>query len=319
MCRRTVPQRRMPGIGPPNDPNHERRNANGRSARQPGSAIERLAEEIAQREGDLRPPDADAPTSDQRAQPDPKPEVSAGQHEAQQFLDELRNAADAGWLVSADSSSPAQPRRDMPRAGPQQPSGWPRCGPRRRTKSQRPATSRPLPQEPHTPTSKPARGSSQGRRRHACGSHGIEITGEPLPASRCENAWDTRRAMSQEKVKTVANLVDAWNERNVDGFLRFFDADCEVVFPPDVPEPGAFPRPCSASTVDRGVPCRVGVPQGRGCRADRNRRHGCRAAALDRPGYGQRDRDGADRRSRVRVPRRQDRKLAQLRRPLASP
>ncbi len=46
--------------------------------------------------------------------------------------------------------------------------------------------------------------------------------------------------MSQEKVKTVANLVDAWNERNVDGFLRFFDADCEVVFPPDVPEPGPF-------------------------------------------------------------------------------
>ena len=51
---------------------------------------------------------------------------------------------------------------------------------------------------------------------------------------------DTARAMSGEKVKTVANLVDAWNERNVDGFLRFFDANCEVVFRPEVPEPGPF-------------------------------------------------------------------------------
>jgi ketosteroid isomerase-like protein len=46
--------------------------------------------------------------------------------------------------------------------------------------------------------------------------------------------------MSQEKEKTVAGLVAAWNERDVDGFLRFFDADCEVVFPPEVPEPGPF-------------------------------------------------------------------------------
>jgi ketosteroid isomerase-like protein len=46
--------------------------------------------------------------------------------------------------------------------------------------------------------------------------------------------------MTKEKVKTVANLVRAWNERNVDAFLRFFDADCEVVFPPEVPEPGPF-------------------------------------------------------------------------------
>jgi ketosteroid isomerase-like protein len=46
--------------------------------------------------------------------------------------------------------------------------------------------------------------------------------------------------VSQENVEVVANLVDAWNERNVDDFLRFFDANCEVVFPPEVPEPGPF-------------------------------------------------------------------------------
>jgi ketosteroid isomerase-like protein len=46
--------------------------------------------------------------------------------------------------------------------------------------------------------------------------------------------------MSQENVETVTELVDAWNQRNIDGFLRFFDADCEVVFPPEVPEPGPF-------------------------------------------------------------------------------
>jgi ketosteroid isomerase-like protein len=46
--------------------------------------------------------------------------------------------------------------------------------------------------------------------------------------------------MSQETTEIVAKLVDAWNERNVDDFLRFFDADCEVVFRPEVPEPGPF-------------------------------------------------------------------------------
>jgi ketosteroid isomerase-like protein len=46
--------------------------------------------------------------------------------------------------------------------------------------------------------------------------------------------------MSQKNVEIVANLIDAWNERNVDDFLRFFEADCEVVFRPEVPEPGPF-------------------------------------------------------------------------------
>jgi ketosteroid isomerase-like protein len=46
--------------------------------------------------------------------------------------------------------------------------------------------------------------------------------------------------MSQENVEIVANLVDAWNRGDVDGFLRLFDVDCEVIFPPEVPEPGPF-------------------------------------------------------------------------------
>ena len=46
--------------------------------------------------------------------------------------------------------------------------------------------------------------------------------------------------MSQENVKLVQRAVDVWNRRDVDAFLSHFDPDCEVVFPPDVPEPGPF-------------------------------------------------------------------------------
>jgi ketosteroid isomerase-like protein len=46
--------------------------------------------------------------------------------------------------------------------------------------------------------------------------------------------------MSQENVKLVHRMVDAWNRGDVDAFLSGFDPDCEVVFPPEVPEPGPF-------------------------------------------------------------------------------
>ena len=46
--------------------------------------------------------------------------------------------------------------------------------------------------------------------------------------------------MSQSNVKLVHRAVDAWNRSDVDAFLSQFDADCEVVFPPEVPEPGPF-------------------------------------------------------------------------------
>jgi uncharacterized protein len=46
--------------------------------------------------------------------------------------------------------------------------------------------------------------------------------------------------MSQENVEIVRRLVGAWNGGNIDTLLSFFDPDCEVIFPPEVPEPGPF-------------------------------------------------------------------------------
>ena len=46
--------------------------------------------------------------------------------------------------------------------------------------------------------------------------------------------------MSQENVEIVRRLVGAWNRGNIDTLLGFFDPDCEVTFPPEVPEPGDF-------------------------------------------------------------------------------
>ena len=46
--------------------------------------------------------------------------------------------------------------------------------------------------------------------------------------------------MSQENVEIVARLVDAWNQANVEAMLALFDPECEVIFPPEVPEPGPF-------------------------------------------------------------------------------
>jgi ketosteroid isomerase-like protein len=51
---------------------------------------------------------------------------------------------------------------------------------------------------------------------------------------------DTERAMSEEQVEVVHGLVEAWNRADVDAFVAFFGPDCEVVFRPDVPEPGPF-------------------------------------------------------------------------------
>jgi len=46
--------------------------------------------------------------------------------------------------------------------------------------------------------------------------------------------------MSEENVEVVHRLVQAWNRSDLDAVLEQFDADCEVVFPPEVPEPGPF-------------------------------------------------------------------------------
>ena len=46
--------------------------------------------------------------------------------------------------------------------------------------------------------------------------------------------------MSRENVEIVTALVDAWNRGDVEALLEPFHPDCEVVFPPEVPEPGPF-------------------------------------------------------------------------------
>ena len=45
--------------------------------------------------------------------------------------------------------------------------------------------------------------------------------------------------MSEER-QLVDRVIEAWNSGDVEAFLAYFDSDCEVVFSPDVPEPGPF-------------------------------------------------------------------------------
>jgi ketosteroid isomerase-like protein len=46
--------------------------------------------------------------------------------------------------------------------------------------------------------------------------------------------------MSQENVEVVTRLVEAWNRADVEAILALFHPECEIVFPPEVPEPGPF-------------------------------------------------------------------------------
>jgi uncharacterized protein len=46
--------------------------------------------------------------------------------------------------------------------------------------------------------------------------------------------------MSRENVEILYRLNEAWNRGDVAAFLSLFDRDCEVIFPPEVPEPGPF-------------------------------------------------------------------------------
>ena len=70
------------------------------------------------------------------------------------------------------------------------------------------------------------------------------------------DAWDWFAVAMREKRQGVRNrdtqcmasanagfvdrLVEAWNRSDVDAILALFDPECEVVFPPEVPEPGPF-------------------------------------------------------------------------------
>ena len=46
--------------------------------------------------------------------------------------------------------------------------------------------------------------------------------------------------MSVPNLEVVQRAVDAWNRRDVDAWLDLLDPEIEVVFPPEVPEPGPF-------------------------------------------------------------------------------
>ena len=46
--------------------------------------------------------------------------------------------------------------------------------------------------------------------------------------------------MSQENVEIIRRFVAAWNRGDLDAALAYFDPECEVVFQPNVPEPGPF-------------------------------------------------------------------------------
>jgi ketosteroid isomerase-like protein len=45
--------------------------------------------------------------------------------------------------------------------------------------------------------------------------------------------------MSTEPTEVVRRAIEAWTD-DLDDFLALFHPDCEVVFRPDVPEPGPF-------------------------------------------------------------------------------
>ena len=46
--------------------------------------------------------------------------------------------------------------------------------------------------------------------------------------------------MSQESIEIVRRSVAAWNLGDFDGFVSYFDPACEIIFRPEVPEPGPF-------------------------------------------------------------------------------
>ena len=48
------------------------------------------------------------------------------------------------------------------------------------------------------------------------------------------------QCMASANAGFVDRLVEAWNRSDVDAILALFDPECEVVFPPEVPEPGPF-------------------------------------------------------------------------------
>jgi ketosteroid isomerase-like protein len=46
--------------------------------------------------------------------------------------------------------------------------------------------------------------------------------------------------MSEGDLELIRRVLEAWSRRDLDEFLSCFDPACEVVFSPNVPEPGPF-------------------------------------------------------------------------------
>ena len=46
--------------------------------------------------------------------------------------------------------------------------------------------------------------------------------------------------MAPDEVEVIHRVVDEWNRGDVEAFLSLFNPACEVLFRPDVPEPGPF-------------------------------------------------------------------------------
>jgi ketosteroid isomerase-like protein len=46
--------------------------------------------------------------------------------------------------------------------------------------------------------------------------------------------------MPDENIEIVRRGVASWSGGDLDAFLSMFDPECEVIFRPDVPEPGPF-------------------------------------------------------------------------------
>ena len=68
------------------------------------------------------------------------------------------------------------------------------------------------------------------------GLHGASVSCEKLRGVRNRDT----QCMASANAGFVDRLVEAWNRSDVDAILALFDPECEVVFAPEVPEPGPF-------------------------------------------------------------------------------
>jgi ketosteroid isomerase-like protein len=68
----------------------------------------------------------------------------------------------------------------------------------------------------------------------------VRIRNYPSREKALEAAGLKGQDLAKANEEVVARLVEAWNRADVEAFLDLFHPDCEVIFPPEVPEPGPF-------------------------------------------------------------------------------